>query len=96
MSAHIVPSDHVLTMFYEMADPVDVPAHRHEAQWGGVLAGSLELEIEGESATYGPGDSYFVPADALHAARTSAGYKGIDVFADADRYVPVTGTGVRR
>jgi quercetin dioxygenase-like cupin family protein len=96
MSAHIVPSDHVLTMFYEIADPVFVPAHRHGAQWGVVLAGSLELEVEGESATYGPGDSYFVPADALHLARISAGYKGIDVFADADRYVPFTGTGVRR
>ena len=86
MDAHIVPSQHVLTMFYEMADAVSVPAHRHGAQWGVVLAGSLELEIEGRSATYGPGDSYYVPANALHTARLSAGYKGIDVFADADRY----------
>jgi quercetin dioxygenase-like cupin family protein len=96
MSAHIVPSDHVLTMFYETADAVEVPAHRHGAQWGVVLAGSLDLDIEGRRATYGPGDSYFVPAEALHAARISAGYKGIDVFADADRYVPVTGIGAGR
>jgi quercetin dioxygenase-like cupin family protein len=96
MHAHIVPSDHVLTMFYEIADAVDVPAHRHGAQWGVVLAGSLELEVEGRSTRYGPGDSYFVPADALHTARLSAGYKGIDVFADADRYTPVSPAGAQR
>jgi quercetin dioxygenase-like cupin family protein len=96
MDAHIVPSEHVLTMFYEMADAVSVPAHRHGAQWGVVLAGSLELEIEGETATYGPGDSYYVPSNALHAARLSAGCRGIDVFADADRYSPRTGVGTMR
>ena len=86
MDAHIVPSEHVLTMFYEIDDAVEVPAHRHGAQWGVVLAGSMELEIEGTTATYAAGDSYFVPDGALHTARISAGYKGIDVFADADRY----------
>ena len=88
MDARIVPSAHVLTMFYEIADAVEVPAHRHGAQWGVVLAGSMELEIEGEARAYRQGDTYFVPAAALHVARISAGYKGIDVFADANRYVP--------
>jgi quercetin dioxygenase-like cupin family protein len=86
MDARIVPSEHVLTMFYEITDAVEVPAHRHGAQWGVVLAGSMELEIEGTATTYGAGDSYYVPDGALHTARISAGYKGIDVFADADRY----------
>jgi quercetin dioxygenase-like cupin family protein len=86
MDARIVPSEHVLTMFYEIADAVEVPAHRHGAQWGVVLAGSMELEIEGEPRMYRQGDTYFVPSGALHVARISAGYKGIDVFADADRY----------
>jgi quercetin dioxygenase-like cupin family protein len=86
MEARIVPSEHVLTMFYEIDDAVEVPAHRHGAQWGVVLAGSVELEIEGTTTTYRAGDSYYVPAGALHTARLSDGYKGIDVFADADRY----------
>jgi quercetin dioxygenase-like cupin family protein len=91
MDARIVPSEHVLTMFYEIAEAVEVPAHRHGAQWGVVLAGSMELEVEGSTTTYEPGDSYYVPDGALHTARISAGYKGIDVFADADRYVAVEG-----
>jgi quercetin dioxygenase-like cupin family protein len=86
MDARIVPSEHVLTMFYEIDDAVEVPAHRHGAQWGVVLAGSMELEIEGSTTTYAAGESYYVPDGALHTARISAGYKGIDVFADADRY----------
>ena len=93
MDARIVPSEHVLTMFYEIADAVEVPAHHHGAQWGVVLAGAMELEIEGLTAIYLPGDSYYVPDGALHTARISAGYKGIDVFADADRYSALEGGG---
>jgi quercetin dioxygenase-like cupin family protein len=88
MDARIVPSDHALTMFYEIDDAVEVPPHRHGAQWGVVLAGSMELDIDGDVRTYHRGDTYFVPAGALHTTRLSAGYKGIDVFADADRYQP--------
>jgi quercetin dioxygenase-like cupin family protein len=93
MDARIVPSEHVLTMFYEIGDAVEVPAHRHGAQWGVVIAGSMELEVEGRSDTYGPGDTYYIPDGAVHTARISAGYKGIDVFADADRYTPREETG---
>jgi quercetin dioxygenase-like cupin family protein len=86
IDAHIVPSEHVLTMFYEAAGEIDVPEHAHGAQWGVVLAGRLELDIDGTSFTYGAGDTYYVPDGARHRARLSAGYVGIDVFADADRY----------
>ena len=86
MDAQIVPSEHVLTMFYEIDDDRRGARHRHGAQWGVVLAGSMELEIEGTTATYAAGDTYYVPDGALHTARISAGYKGIDVFADAERY----------
>lgn len=88
MDARIVPSEHALTMFYEIDDAVEVPAHRHGAQWGVVLEGSMELDIVGDVRTYRRGDTYYVPDGALHTARISAGYKGIDVFADADRYEP--------
>ena len=96
MEARIVPSEHVLTMFYEITDAVEVPAHRHGAQWGVVLAGSMELEVEGRSGTYGPGETYYIPDGAVHTARISAGSRGIDVFADADRYVPVDDDGTGR
>lgn len=91
--ANIVPSDHVLTMFYEVEDDLVVPAHRHGAQWGVVIRGELELEIDGAVCTYRAGDTYYVPDGALHTARIKGGYAGIDVFADADRYQPRSEVG---
>ena len=72
MDARIVPSEHVLTMFYEVDEDVEVPEHRHGAQWGVVLAGSMDLEIDGVAATYGAGDDLLRPDGALHTAPTSA------------------------
>lgn len=89
MDAHIVPSEHALTMFYEIDEDLEVPEHRHGAQWGVVLAGEMELVIEGVACTYRAGDVYFVPDGARHIARIRGGYKGVDVFADAHRYEPL-------
>ncbi len=75
-----------LTMFYEIPDGVDVPEHAHGAQWGVVLAGSVDFTIGGETRTYGRGDTYYVPDGVPHRAVIHPGFVGIDVFADADRY----------
>jgi len=79
-------SGQALAMFYEIPDGVEVPEHTHGAQWGVVLEGSVEFTIGGETTTYRPGDTYFVPDAIAHSAVISPGYVGIDVFADADRY----------
>jgi quercetin dioxygenase-like cupin family protein len=89
MDAHIVPSEHVLTMFYSMDHDVDVPEHAHGPQWGVVLAGTMEMTIAGETRTYSKGDTYDVPDGAPHAVRIRAGYRGVDVFADPHRYEPL-------
>ena len=88
IDAHIVPSAHVLTMFFEAHDDTEVPEHAHGPQWGVVLEGEMVLEIDGVAATYRRGDTYYVADQVPHRARLVAGYKGIDVFADADRYEP--------
>ena len=75
-----------LAMFYEIPDGVDLPEHAHGAQWGVVLAGSIEFTIGGVTRTYGRGDTYYVPDSVAHSAVIHPGYAGIDVFADADRY----------
>ena len=72
-------------MFYEIPDGVDVPEHAHGAQWGVVLAGSVDFTIGGETTAYGRGDTYYVP-DGVPQRRHPPGFVGIDVFADADRY----------
>ena len=75
-----------LAMFYEIPDGVEVPEHAHGAQWGVVIEGSVEFTIGGETKTYGPGDTYYVPDSVAHSAVIHPGFVGIDVFADADRY----------
>lgn len=75
-----------LAMFYEIPDGVDLPEHAHGAQWGVVLAGSIEFTIGGETRLYRRGDTYHVPDSVPHSAIIHPGFVGIDVFADADRY----------
>jgi len=87
--AWIVPNEHILPMFYEVDEDVVVAAHRHGPQWGVVLEGEMTMEIEGVKRVYRRGDTYYVPDGAEHTAWISAGYKGIDVFADATRYRPL-------
>ena len=89
MRAHIVPSEHVLPMFYEIDEDVHIPEHSHGPQWGVVLDGIMEFTIDGQSRRYTRGDTYFVPDGVPHTAHIHAGYKGIDVFSDPQRYRPV-------
>lgn len=88
MDARIVPNPYCLPMFYEIDDDVEVPEHTHGAQWGVVLEGEMEMVIGGKSNIYRRGDSYYVPPGVSHVTRIRGGYRGIDVFADSDRYQP--------
>ena len=88
MRAHIVPNEYCMPMFYEIDQDVEVPEHVHGAQWGVVLEGEMEMTIGGETRTYRRGDTYTVPSGVTHITRIRGGYRGIDVFADADRYLP--------
>lgn len=84
--ARIVPSEFVLTMFYEVDRQVDIPEHSHGPQWGVVLEGAMEMTIGGQTRRYSRGDSYYVHDGVAHIARIYAGYRGVDVFADPHRY----------
>jgi quercetin dioxygenase-like cupin family protein len=88
MDARIIPNPYCMPMFYEIAEDVEVPEHVHGAQWGVVLEGEMEMVIGGESKVYRRGDTYFVPPGITHITRIKGGYRGIDVFADPDRYLP--------
>ena len=88
MAAHIVPNDYCLPMFYEIDRDVDIPEHVHGAQWGVVLEGTMTMTIGDETTEYHKGDTYYVPPGVRHITRIRAGYRGVDVFADSDRYVP--------
>jgi quercetin dioxygenase-like cupin family protein len=86
LSAFLFQGEGQQVLFMEFSEDTAVPEHSHEAQWGSVLAGEIELIIEGEKSTLHSGDSYFIPANAQHSATIKAGYKDITLFNQKDRY----------
>ncbi len=73
-------------VFFDFAEATTIPPHSHGAQWGIVVDGEIRLKISGVEKKYQKGDSYFVPEGAVHSGITSAGFKAIDFFSQADRY----------
>ena len=60
--------------------------HSHNAQWGVVLDGQMELTINGQTKTLTKGDSYYIEKDVIHSAKIKKGYKDLTLFDQADRY----------
>ena len=75
------------------AQDVEVPEHAHEAQWGVVFDGQIELTIGGEPRVLKKGDTYFIPKDVPHSAKIKKGYKDLTLFDQKDRYRPVDSKG---
>ncbi len=73
-------------VFMSFEQDVEVGEHAHEAQWGVVLDGEMELTVEGRARTLKKGDAYFIPKDAKHSARIRKGYSDLTLFNQRDRY----------
>ena len=86
LEGRMIAGPHGQTVFFRAEEEFEVPAHAHGAQWGVVVAGTLYLTVDGQTNTYGPGETYDIPAGAENAARLEAGTSVIDVFQDPDRY----------
>ena len=86
VSTHVLQSPEGLGIFFVFHKEFELPPHHHKAQWGTILAGALELTIDGETKVYRPGDSYDIPSGAVHGAKAVAGTIAFDVFEEADRY----------
>ena len=73
-------------IFMEFDQDVEVPDHSHNAQWGVVLDGQMELTIDGQIKTLTKGDSYYIDKDVIHSAKIKKGYKDLTLFDQTDRY----------
>ena len=73
-------------VFFEIEAGGSVAPHDHGAQWGIVIEGELQLTIGGETKVYSKGDSYHIPAGAVHAAEIKIFTRVMDFFAEHDRY----------
>lgn len=59
-----------MRMWKDEAPTDDKPSHSHDYEVVGyVIAGRAELEIEGQTVTLEPGDSWLVPPNAEHRYR---------------------------
>ena len=88
LSAYLSQADTHQILFMRFDQDVEIPEHSHAAQWGVVLAGQIDLTIEGVTNTFQQGETYFIPAGMEHAAKVYAGYVDITFFDQPDRYQP--------
>jgi quercetin dioxygenase-like cupin family protein len=88
LEGRLLSGPHGQAVFFRATEEFEVPPHAHGAQWGIVVIGRLHLTVDGEPGTYGPGDTYDIPAGAEHSARLEAGTSLIDFFQDPERYKP--------
>lgn len=85
-SARLLQGEQHQAVFMRFDEDVVVPDHSHAAQWEIVIAGEVELMVEGNPRTYRAGDSFRLAAGEVHGARVKAGYRAVAFFDQADRY----------
>ena len=86
LKAYLSQSDDHQILFMQFDEDVEIPEHSHESQWGVVLAGRIDLLVDGIEQTYTKGDRVFIPKRAKHSAKIYAGYADISFFNQKDRY----------
>ncbi len=86
IKAYLSQAENHQILFMEFTEDVEVPQHSHEAQWSVVLAGKVDLTIDGVERTYSKGDSVFIPKGAKHSAKIHAGYADISFFNEKGRW----------
>jgi quercetin dioxygenase-like cupin family protein len=88
LTSRLVQAGEQQFIFMEFEEDADIPPHSHNAQWGVVLDGEIELTINGKVHLFKKGDSYYIEKDEVHSAKIKAGYKDLTFFDQVDRYRP--------
>ena len=84
--SHLFQGQNQQFVFMSFDKDAEVPEHSHEAQWGVVLDGEIELTIGGKKHVFRRGDTYFIPRGVPHRAKIKRGYKDLTLFDQKDRY----------
>ncbi|HEY3359105.1 MAG TPA: cupin domain-containing protein [Polyangia bacterium] len=68
-------------------DPIGaIPPHAHGAQLGLMVEGEMDLTISGVTRRVRGGDTYYIPAGAVHSATFLTTVYVIDLFFEPARY----------
>ena len=86
LKSYLLQGESQQIVFMSFAEDAEVPEHSHEAQWGVILDGEIELTIDGDKRICRRGETYFIPKDVPHSAKIRKGYKDLTLFDQPDRY----------
>ncbi|WP_196891600.1 cupin domain-containing protein [Aureivirga marina] len=86
LDSRLIQAGNQQFIFMEFDEDVEVPPHSHNAQWGIILEGEMEITIAGKVHNFKKGDHYFIEKDVIHSAKIKAGYKDLTFFDQKDRY----------
>lgn len=86
VASRLIQAEEQQFIFMEFERDTEVLTHSHNAQWGVVLDGEMELTIDGEIKHLKKGDSYFIDKNIPHSAKIKKGYKDLTLFDQVDRY----------
>lgn len=84
--AHLFQGEEQQMIFMYSQEAKEVLEHKHEALWGVVLDGEIELKVEGKKNIYSKGDTFFIPENVPHSAKITAGYKDITFINKKDKF----------
>jgi quercetin dioxygenase-like cupin family protein len=73
-------------VFFDIEPNASIPEHSHGEQWGVVVNGEAELMVNGVKKICRKGDTYPIPAGAVHSVTFRTRFKTINFFAEVDRY----------
>ena len=78
---------------FRLAAGADLPEHRHpHEQTGYLVAGRIDLTIDGRTHTVRPGDSWCIPGDTPHQAHAHEDSIAVEIFAPVrEEYLPPNG-----
>lgn len=79
-------SDQAQAIFYEIPEGSAAGEHVNCDEWGLVLSGEVSVTMNGETITYGAGESFFIPDGVPHSVVNHPGVAGITVFDDPERF----------
>jgi len=86
LHSYLLQGENQQILFMSFENDFEVPEHSHEAQWGVVLDGEIELTVDDKKRTLGKADTYFIPKDVIHSAKIKKGCKDLTLFNQKDRY----------
>jgi quercetin dioxygenase-like cupin family protein len=86
INGYLVQGRNEQVVFMEFTKTENIPKHTHDSQWELVIAGTVDLTMNGTTQTFKKGDSFYIPKNIPHSATVHAGYHCVIFFDQKDRY----------